>query len=66
MTTDTVNNQDLNRNTCILANAIELIAVCVMSVESDLIDQPVTDSASYEALVESIKARLAAKLKIKQ
>lgn len=66
MTIDTVNNQDLNRNTCILANAIELISACVMSVESDLIDQPVTDSASYEALVESIKARLAAKLKIKQ
>ena len=64
--TDTVNNQDLNRNTCILANAIELTVACVMSVESDLIDQPVTDSASYEALVESIKARLAAKLKIKQ
>lgn len=64
--TDTVNNQDLNRNTCILANAIELTAACVMSVESDLIDQPVTDSSSYEALVESIKARLAAKLKIKQ
>lgn len=64
--TDTVNNQDLNRNTCILANAIELAVACVMSVESDLIDQPVTDSASYEALVESIKARLAAKLKIKQ